>query len=138
MEIWPVGHYSPIHSHGGSEAVIRVLHGTINVSLYAYLGAAAPTTAVDFYEGDITWISPELNQVHQLRNLDSSPSACITIQCYMYDAKDKTHYDFFDYLDQEGAVKQYDPDSDMDFVAFKALMKKEWFGRPCSASCGCV
>jgi len=127
MEIWPVGHYSPVHSHAGAEAVIRVLHGTINVSLFPYLGAeVAPFTAVNFKAGDITWISPELNQIHQLRNLDTSSTACITIQCYMYDVKNKEHYDFFDYLDEVGSLKQYDPDSDMDFVAFKKLMKEEW------------
>ena len=37
MEIWPVGHYSPIHNHSGANAVIRVLHGTIQVSLCTIL-----------------------------------------------------------------------------------------------------
>jgi len=37
MEIWPVGHYSPIHNHGGANAIIRVLHGSIHVELFPYL-----------------------------------------------------------------------------------------------------
>ena len=37
MEIWPIGHYSPIHNHGGANAIIRVLHGNIHVKLYPFL-----------------------------------------------------------------------------------------------------
>jgi hypothetical protein len=37
MEIWPAGHFSPVHSHAGAEAVIRVLEGGINVSLFHFL-----------------------------------------------------------------------------------------------------
>lgn len=133
MEIWPVGHYSPIHNHAGAEAIIRVLHGGIHVSLYPFLcaekGGVAPMEQADFTKGDITWISPTLNQTHQLRNLPGNTETCITIQCYMYDAANKAHYDYFDYLDADGKVQQYEPDSDMDFVAFKALMKAEWAKR---------
>ena len=130
LEIWPAGHYSPVHGHAGAEAVIKVLHGDIQVQLYPWLGAgAAPFAAADFTAGDVLWISPALNQVHQLRNRGSAGAGpCITIQCYMYDEGDDKHYDYFDYLD-EGAVRQYEPDSDMEFSAFKALMRAEWDGR---------
>lgn len=134
MEIWPVGHYSPIHSHAGAEAVIRVLHGGIRVSLYPYLCAekdgVQPFDQQDIVKGDITWISPTLNQTHQLHNLPGSRETCITIQCYMYDEKNKAHYDYFDYLDADGKVQQYEPDSDMDFMAFKEQMRREWAVQP--------
>jgi predicted metal-dependent enzyme (double-stranded beta helix superfamily) len=128
MEIWPVGHYSPIHNHAGASAIIRVLHGSINVSLFPFLSGdeLQPFGKADFQKGDITWISPTLNQIHQLKNLETNKDTCITIQCYMYNHGNKTHYDYFDYLDQSGKTQQYEPDSDMDFLAFKALMKKEW------------
>jgi hypothetical protein len=128
MEIWPVGHYSPIHNHGGSSAVIRVLHGGIHVRLFPFLSGdeVAPFAEADFSRGDITWISPTLNQVHQLKNLPGNKDTCITIQCYMYEGGDKEHYDYFDYLDADGGRKQFEPDSDMDFIDFKAQMKKEW------------
>ena len=74
------------------------------------------------------WISPTLNQTHQLKN--TTGSTCVTIQCYMYDGTDDKHYDYFDYLDEKGAVQQYEPDSDMDFVRFKELMLDEWATRP--------
>lgn len=129
MEIWPVGHYSPVHNHGGANAVIRVLRGTIHVKLFAFLGGEVFGTA-DFKAGDITWISPTLNQVHQLKNLEGNSDTCITIQCYKYDADDTRHYDYFDYIDQQGAIQQFDPDSDMDFLAFKERMRTEWSQRP--------
>jgi hypothetical protein len=139
MEIWPSGHYSPIHSHSAADAVIRVLHGSIHVSLYPFLCAekdgVEPFGSADFHRGDITWISPTLNQTHQLKNVKEE--ACITIQCYMYEGDDDVHYDYFDYIDSDGNKKQYEPDSDMDFVAFRMLMKEEWEARVKPVVCGC-
>ena len=127
MEIWPSGHYSPIHNHGGSSAIIRVLHGAIQVSLFPYLGDkdVFPFARSTFQTGDVTWISPTLNQVHQLKNLDTK-TTCITIQCYMYEKQDTTHYDYFDYLDENYTTQQFEPNSDMDFVEFKKQIRKEW------------
>jgi predicted metal-dependent enzyme (double-stranded beta helix superfamily) len=128
MEIWPVGHYSPIHNHGGSSAVIRVLNGSIQVSLFPFLSEDAVErfgTAV-FSKGDVTWISPSLNQVHQLKNLEGNKDTCITIQCYMYEQNDTLHYDDFDYVEAGKGIQQFEPDSDMDFLEFKKTMKKEW------------
>jgi hypothetical protein len=133
MEIWPIGHYSPIHSHAGSNAIIRVLHGKINVKLYPFLSGQKDGvehfSSADFSENEITWISPTLNQTHKLMNDKSNTKTCITIQCYMYDNENSTHYDFFDYLDENSEIQKYEPDSDMDFVSFKELMKKEWNNR---------
>jgi hypothetical protein len=118
-----------VHNHGGADAVIRVLHGSIQVSLFPYLAASEPPFAVTrFKEGDVTWISPTLNQIHQLKNVEKS--TCVTIQCYMYDTEDTAHYDYFDYIDDGGKIDPYEPDSDMEFLAFKALMKQEWMARP--------
>jgi hypothetical protein len=130
LEIWPVGHYSPIHSHANASAVIRVLNGEINVSLYPFLCAektgVEPFGSATFQKDEIAWITPTLNQTHKLRNLPTNSYTCITIQCYMYTERDSSHYDYFDYLDADGAKKQYEPDSDMDFLDFKALIKSEW------------
>ena len=134
MEIWPVGHYSPIHNHAGASAVIRVLHGKINVSLFPYLccqkDTVEPFGISQFVKDDITWISPTLNQTHQLKNDPASSETCITIQCYMYEDDNEIHYDYFDYIDADGQKQQYEPDSDMDFISFKELMREEWSSRP--------
>jgi len=127
MEIWPPGHYSPIHNHGGSSAVIRVLSGAINVSLFPFLGAANAFAQASFKKEDVTWISPGLNQVHQLKNIGND--TCITIQCYMYETSDTKHYDYFDYLDMDYKVQKFEPDSDMDFLTFKETIRAEWAQR---------
>jgi len=124
MEIWPSNNYSPIHSHADSNAVIRVLHGSINVILFPFLGASEPFGNSDFDKDDITWLSPELNQIHQLRN--NTDDVCITIQCYMYGLDNEKHYDYFDYLDDNKNIIQYEPDSDSDFVKFKEIIRSEW------------
>jgi hypothetical protein len=134
MEIWPRGgHYSPVHNHAGANAVIRVLHGQIHVKLFPYLcedaAGVEPFATADFAAGDVTWLSPNLNQVHQLVNVRNDAS-CITIQCYMYDGDDARHYDYFDYIDATGKKMQYEPDSDMDFLQFKELIRREWAMRP--------
>lgn len=134
IEIWPVGHFSPVHNHSSANAIIRVLSGEINVTLFPFLcgckDGIPPFGVANFKTGDVTWISPTLNQVHQLKNLPTNKKACITIQCYMYGKDDLIHYDYFDYVDENGQIQQYLPDSDMDFLKFKALMKSEWDNRP--------
>lgn len=124
MEIWPSSHYSPVHSHADSNAVIRVLHGSIHVSLFPFLGITEPFAETDFDKDEITWLSPELNQIHQLRN--NTSDVCITIQCYMYGLDNAKHYDYFDYLDDNKKIVQYEPDSDSDFVKFKEIIRNEW------------
>jgi hypothetical protein len=132
MEIWPPNHYSPVHSHGGAHAIVRILHGSINVSLYPYLSSdknsVAPFGNADFYKDDITWISPTLNQTHKLENKNRK-TTCITIQCYLYDSDSNVHYDYFDYLDNDNNIQTYEPDSDMDFLEFKKIIKAEWESR---------
>jgi hypothetical protein len=44
----------------------------------------------------------------------------------MYETMNSNHYDYFDYIDSDGNIQKYEPDSDMDFIDFKNLMKKEW------------
>jgi hypothetical protein len=44
----------------------------------------------------------------------------------MYESSDTTHYDYFDYLDGSDTKQQFEPDSDMEFIKFKAKMKEEW------------
>ena len=131
MEIWPSEHYSPVHSHAGANAIIRVLYGEIHVKLFPFLCNEKDGGPIfgeaDFKKDEITWISPTLNQTHQLVN--HGKKTCITIQCYMYDNENKRHYDYFDYLDINGNKQHYEPDSDMDFVLFKQTIQLEWNNR---------
>ncbi len=141
MEIWPPNHYSPIHSHAGAEAIIRVLYGSIHVSLYPFLCGSSSNTdnsdskqisgvkpfgEADFDTNEYTWVSPGLNQTHQLRNINQT-TTCVSLNCYLYDDSNSVHYDYFDYIDSDGKIQHYEPDSDMDFISFKKLMKQEWY-----------
>jgi len=139
LEIWPIGHYSPVHSHAGANAIIRVLHGNIHVRLFPYLSPKVQSFgSATFKKDDITWVNTTLNQTHQLINPKSNNKTCITIQCYMYDEADNGHYDYFDYIDADGIKQQYEPDSDMDFIKFKALMKEEWILTSSMMYCCCL
>ena len=131
MEIWPSGHYSPIHDHGGADAVIKVLHGEIKVDLYPFLSPAhrVPFTYARFRKGDVTWISARLNQVHKLEN-DNPDEPCITIQCYLYDETDPVHWPYFDYLKDGSEIGLFDPNSDASYEEFKRIMKEEWANPP--------
>ncbi|KAI0273448.1 RmlC-like cupin domain-containing protein, partial [Gloeopeniophorella convolvens] len=134
LEIWPSGHYSPIHDHGNSYAVIRVLHGKIQAFYYDSLELPprqlGPPALLK--KGDVTWISDKSYQVHQLVNPPEYGSLCCTIQCYQYGSQDKKHYEFFDYLaDTDGdhkpdVKKPFTPNSDMAFTLFKQKIKAEW------------
>ncbi|RDH46368.1 cysteine dioxygenase [Zooshikella ganghwensis] len=131
LEIWPAGHYSPIHNHAGANAIIRVLHGEIGVNLYAMLSInhQQPFAQKILVKDDVTWISPGLNQIHQLKNINENGPTCMTIQCYLYNQSNRSHYEYFDYIDNEGTdIGHYYPDSDMEFPEFKALMRSEWLG----------
>tara|TARA_B100001109_G_scaffold255660_1_gene259834 strand:- start:1291 stop:2628 length:1338 start_codon:yes stop_codon:yes gene_type:complete len=146
MEIWPSGKRSPIHNHGGSEAIIKVLHGEIQVKLFATLSKAIPNSSNDLlaiesaYEphlfktasfglNDVTYITPWLNQIHQLENTHKT-DACITIQCYGYPEDSDIHYEYFDWLNQDDdEIDHFFPDSDFNFSEFVLKMYQEYSER---------
>ena len=132
MEIWPPGHHSPIHNHGDANAIIRVLHGEIQVDLYAMLSLehTTPFATKNFVKDQVTWLSPGLNQIHKLTNPNSDGSTCITIQSYMYGQENTYHYEYFDFIDEDkDKIEPFTPNSDMGFIEFKETIKKEWDAR---------
>ncbi|CAF0978257.1 unnamed protein product [Adineta steineri] len=131
LEIWPPGHFSPIHSHASTYGIIRVLHGEINVKIYRTLSLKKMKHIHEatFYENQVTWLSPGLNQVHKLENKSPNKS-CITIQAYEYISDEVNHYEFFDYIDNNGSsIKNFKPVPDLDYTEFKNIMITEWNNR---------
>lgn len=129
VEVWPPGHFSPIHKHSDTYAIIRILYGEILLRLYPTLtlnvSQYQPIEQI-CHEGQITWILPDVNQTHQVKHVDMYGKCCITIQCYAYGGEDRQHYEYFDYLANDGqSIAPFDPKSDMDFYEFKELMRKE-------------
>ncbi|KUJ13485.1 uncharacterized protein LY89DRAFT_754246 [Mollisia scopiformis] len=135
LEIWPAGHYSPIHDHGNACAVIKVLHGEITARFFDALTAQGGPhmighNAITLKKDMVTWLGENDYQVHQLRN--TSLEVCCTIQCYRYPDDNDKHYEGFNYIEEgetDGKEKLFIPNSDMAFEEFWATMKAEWDSR---------
>lgn len=132
MEIWPKGCYSPVHNHAYAVAVIKVLHGNIEVTWFNPLADSgnptepAPLAVRQFTAGQVTFLTPEIYQTHQLRN-PRSDTMCTTIQCYRYLDSDTGHYEYFDYLPKDGTVvKQFKPNSDITYSRLMAAVRNEY------------
>ena len=127
LEIWPVNHGSPIHNHGNSYAVIKVLHGGLSIKLFnkhTDTLDAIPLKKFDVKKGDITWISPNWFQTHQLWN--STNDYCATIQCYQYGLNDFTEWPYFDYVADTSVIDEFLPDSDYTFQEMRKIVMKEF------------
>lgn len=67
LEIWPAGHYSPIHSHGKTTGIIYCLTGQIDVMLYEELKWEAKKLALlTLTPGQCAWLSEEHFPVHKV------------------------------------------------------------------------
>uniref|UniRef100_A0A1X7VQ32 Cysteine dioxygenase n=1 Tax=Amphimedon queenslandica TaxID=400682 RepID=A0A1X7VQ32_AMPQE len=127
LEIWPKDHGSPIHNHGNSYAVIRVVHGGLTIKIFNKLAENDKTPELmkfDVRKGDITWISPNWFQTHQLWNY--TDDYCATIQCYQYGTNDTTDWPFFDYVSDTSEICEFRPDTDYTFHKMRELLMKEF------------
>ncbi|KAF8460834.1 RmlC-like cupin domain-containing protein [Kalaharituber pfeilii] len=126
LEIWPSGHFSPIHDHGRACAVIKILHGSITASYYDSLRNPQLIGRAKLMQGNITWLGPNNYQIHKLYN--HTTTVCCTIQCYRYEDQENVHEDVFHYTDRDGKEKKFIPNSDMAFTEFRMKMMAEWYG----------
>jgi hypothetical protein len=128
MEIWPPACYSPIHDHGGTNAIIKVLHGSLTTRWFTSLYEVneKPYAQGVVAEGQVTWLDDRQFQTHQLFNHNVNGTACVTIQCYLYNDDDNRHYENFDYIGGDDEIHPFVPDSDWGFADFKEKMRKEW------------
>ena len=128
LEIWPKGCGSPIHNHGNSYAVIKVLHGGLTIRIYnkdlALAEMCSPLLSFDVKQGDITWISPNWYQSHKLWNY--TDDYCATIQCYQYGANNKISWPYFDYQSSIGHIDEFLPDSDFGFAEMREIVMCEY------------
>jgi len=55
------------------------------------------------------------------------PRSSVTIQCYLYNDNDNSHYENFDYsIGGDDKIYQFVPGSDWDLDTFKEIIRKEW------------
>ena len=113
VELWPKNMGSPIHCHGNSYGVIKVLHGGLRVEIY---NRDMKTLIKHFniQKGNITWMSPHWYQSHRLFNDTADFSA--TIQCYRYGLSDTKQWPYFDYVNEDGSRGEFLPNSDFTFT----------------------
>ena len=129
LEIWPSGHSSPIHNHGNASAVIKVLHGTVNVNIFnkhinAMTVNSEPLKSFDLSEGQVSWMSKDWFQTHQLRNLTND--YCATIHCYQFEDSDEDHWPFFDYVSSKNVVEEFLPNTDITFIQMRDIVLEEY------------
>ncbi|CAK59951.1 unnamed protein product (macronuclear) [Paramecium tetraurelia] len=125
LEIWPFKHYSSIHDHAGQYGLVKVLQGVIDISIYAILSNAKhlmnPIKTLTCNQNDMTWLSPKLNQVHQLKNF--YPQTTITLQCYKYSQKSQNKVKNFAYVANE-QYKKFNPVSDFPDIELHQIFKE--------------
>ena len=129
LEIWPPKSKSPIHNHGNSYAVIKVLHGEIKIHIYnkTWPDSKHKSEQIKSFtvsKGDVTWLSPNWYQTHHLEN-ESSDVYCATIQCYKYGDEDHLKWPYFDYLDGKN-VENFKPDTDFEFRDLRTQLLEEY------------
>ncbi|XP_022105949.1 uncharacterized protein LOC110987493 [Acanthaster planci] len=127
LEIWPAGHYSPIHNHGNANAVIKVLFGSITIDIFNKQSPTSshdPLLTFEASAGNVTWLDRNWYQTHKLRN--PSNDYCATIQCYKYDAGDTAHWPYFDYVSEHETIDEFYPNSDFDFCEMREKVMTEY------------
>lgn len=127
LEIWPTNHGSPIHSHGNTCAVIKILHGGLTIKVFNKHVDRPDAPALmqfDVKEGDVTWISPNWFQTHQLWN--HTDDYCATLQCYQYGTDDLIHWPYFDYVASTNTIGEFLPNSDYSFREMREIVMKEF------------
>jgi len=129
LEIWPYKHYSPIHDHGNSYAIIKVIHGSINVHVHnkkMKTHDQKPLKILTIAKGDVTWISPNWYQTHQLINDTPGADYCATIQCYQYGNENDQHWPYFDYVSDQNHIEDFLPNTDFNYIELREELLKEY------------
>lgn len=137
LEIWPKGHSSPIHNHGDSVAVIKVLKGSLLSKFYN------PLPNMSYYEPELiredylhetnfTWMTPDFYQTHLLLNYRDD-SATITFQSYSHLEDSDDSDEKFNYIVPESPeLKYFYPKSDYLYDEnFENIILNEYRTKSC-------
>ena len=131
LEIWPSGCRSPIHNHGGACAIIKVLFGQIQISIYNKATNPAcpmkPLLKFDAKQDDFTWMDENWYQSHRLKN--TTNDFCATIQSYRYRDEDEIQWPGFDYIQKDetcGGQEIFYPNSDSTFMKMRSIVLEEY------------
>jgi hypothetical protein len=108
LEIWPGGHYSPIHSHGGTTGILLGLTGAIDIMLYEELDwNARKLGLMTLTPGQIGWLDPRRFAVHKVAC--NTPEGTFGASFHVYlnpeEALPRSR-DEFDYVDEKTHEKK--------------------------------
>lgn len=136
LEIWPKGHFSPVHNHGNTVAIIKILSGTLVSEWYNPLAEVfnetpKPVKTGYLVPGDITWMTSNYYQTHKLLNLNSTRSA-VSVQAYAYSSSEIEFHESFNYvLQNDGALHRFYPTADYSFEELKKIVLNELRNKEC-------
>lgn len=143
FEIWPSGHSSPIHNHGDTVAIIKILHGSLDSEWFnpipdimneepQLIGKAK------LFKGQITWLSNEYYQTHRLENKNKD-SCAISLQSYAYLENDNKFQETFNYiLSGNKIIQKSHPSSDIHFFDMIQKVKDEFQSKSCVIKPGSI
>ncbi|BDA44750.1 hypothetical protein COCOBI_06-2280 [Coccomyxa sp. Obi] len=125
LEIWPSGHFSPVHNHGNAFGIVRILHGSITARTFnKHLTCEGPLQEALLTKGDITWFSPNWYQTHQLEN--HTGDFCCTVQGFQYADDDDLHWPYMQFKGPSGRLHNFLPVSDFDFCEMREALLAEY------------
>eukprot|EP00933_Yihiella_yeosuensis_P051192 TRINITY_DN49061_c0_g1_i1.p1 TRINITY_DN49061_c0_g1~~TRINITY_DN49061_c0_g1_i1.p1 ORF type:complete len:504 (+),score=49.00 TRINITY_DN49061_c0_g1_i1:64-1575(+) len=114
LELWPVGHSSPRHQHGGCAGGIKVLSGELQVSLWRTLaGNDEPFLKKRVQVGMMTWLNRQNFHVHEVSvpNTGSARFAGFALSVHLY----KSCTDEFEFV-HGGKAQKSNPANDLLWI----------------------
>lgn len=131
LEIWPKGHYSPIHNHGNAAALIRLLCGKLKTEWFnplAETNSKNPQVIKTGFinAGDIAWMTPFNYQTHKLTNEDNS--VAISIQAYAHTDSNtgNVYSETFDYIKSgDPELHHFYPNEDFSYDNLERIVLEE-------------
>ncbi len=132
LEIWPAGHYSPIHSHGTTTGIIHCLTGQIDVMAYETLDWNAKKLGLlTLTAGQCAWLTDKQFAVHKVYCPMSKGTFAATFHVYLNKEElpllktdmQSENRDAFDFIDEttheHGMFKTY---SDLSWKVLRSEM----------------
>ncbi len=108
LEIWPAGHYSPIHSHGSTTGIIYCLTGQIDVMVYDSLAWDAKKMALmTLSPGQCAWLNEKYFPVHRVYCPMLEGTYAATFHVYLNQSEieraspEEGTRDVFDFVDED-------------------------------------
>ena len=128
---------SPVHNHGGTVAIIKMLSGEIRSEWYnpIYNMTSEPLRHYkedNLKEGEITWMTPDFYQTHKLLNQKKKPAISLQGYANMQSPQGASNKEYFEYvLNGLSGMKHFYPTQDFNFTEIKLELYDEYYNNTC-------